>query len=82
MAGDDSSESLVSIRGHVRRIADALEEQPIAPHSIELQRAKDGTYYFTIKVYFETGDEGGALTVLSAVDYALRDRYLPKATGL
>jgi len=46
--------------------------------SIELQRAKDGTYYFTIKLYFEEGEYIGALEMLQDIDQRLRDTYLPK----
>ncbi|MSQ24378.1 MAG: hypothetical protein EXR58_07515 [Chloroflexi bacterium] len=44
--------------------------------SIELQRAKDGTYYWTLKAYFEPGDEEGALATLETVDQTLRAVYL------
>ncbi len=47
--------------------------------SVELQRAKDGTYYWTIKVYFEEGEGPAALAAIHGIDGLLRANYLPKA---
>lgn len=47
--------------------------------SIELQRAKDGTYYWTVKRYFDHDDPEGydrALTDLATIDKYLKGRYL------
>ncbi len=47
--------------------------------SIELQRAKDGTYYWSIKLYFDMHDLHDietATTRLSTIDYSLRSNYL------
>lgn len=67
----------------VERVAHALEgmnnlasERREAPHSIELQRAKDGTYYWTAKCYFAPGEEDTALQTLERIDASLRASYL------
>lgn len=50
--------------------------------SIELTRNAKGDYQWVIKAYHETGGEQTALATVSLVDYALRERYLPKPTEL
>ena len=45
--------------------------------SIELQRAKDSTYYWTLKAYYEEGQADEALATLRHVDEQLRATYLP-----
>ena len=47
------------------------------PHSVELQRSKDGAYYWTIKTYFEVTD-GAPVNDIQRIDADLRDRFLPK----
>jgi hypothetical protein len=56
-------------------------EQPIQIHtesrsSIELQRAKDGTYHWTAKVYCAPGHEEEALAQARAIDRKLRRAYV------
>lgn len=48
--------------------------------SIELQRAKDGTYYWMIKIYFEPSDDltEAALDRVQEIDTLLRRGYLPR----
>ena len=55
----------------------AVQREPV--HSIELQRAKDGTYYWTLKIYAcDLGELETAPQMLAAIDADLRDRFLPK----
>lgn len=53
-----------------------LTEQRTAPNSVELQRAKDGAYYFTIKIYFEAGEEAATVEKIAAIDADLRARFI------
>ncbi len=46
--------------------------------SIELQRAKDGTYYWTVKRYYESSQADEALKEIKDIDTKLRAEYLPK----
>ncbi len=48
------------------------------PCSIEFQRAKDGTVYWTIKGYHAPGDENAALARLQALDATLAREYRPE----
>ena len=45
--------------------------------SIEVQRAKDGTYYWTLKLYFEEGDQSDTISTLGLIDSELRTYFLP-----
>ena len=48
-----------------------------ATSSIELQRAKDGTYYWTIKRYWDASwGCQQALSDLNDIDAALREKYI------
>ncbi len=55
-----------------------LQLQRETNSSIELQRAKDGTYYWTVKVYWEWNHEAAALITLAYIDKDLRATYLPQ----
>ena len=46
------------------------------PHSIELQRAKDGQYYWTLKRYYESGEEAETFSELVRLDALLRQEFL------
>lgn len=50
------------------------------PCSVEFQRAKDGTVYWTLKGYHAPGDEDTALTRLQALDDQLLRLYRPELT--
>lgn len=57
----------------------ALEQGREATSSIELQRAKDGTYYWTIKRYVDMNgptESQAAIAEINAIDSALRAQYL------
>jgi hypothetical protein len=54
----------------------ATQIQREAPCSIELQRAKDGTYYWTAKAYHEPGQEDAAIAALQRVDAQLRALFV------
>ena len=45
------------------------------PCSIEFQRAKDGTVYWTLKQYHAPGDENAALARLQSIDATLAREY-------
>lgn len=50
--------------------------QRVMPHSIEVQRAKDGTYYWTIKMYWESGEGGETVVSIKNLDAMLRQEFL------
>lgn len=55
-----------------------------ATSSIELQRAKDGTYYWTIKRYFVGGvpvECSAAMADVRGIDNYLREAYLGGNAG-
>ncbi len=45
--------------------------------SVELTRHKDGTYYWTIKIYFgDDEDLGDVISALETTDQRLRDHHV------
>jgi len=61
--------------GRTTTLSTARDEFPC---SIELQRAKDGTVYWTLKGYHAPGDEDAALARLQALDATLAREYRPE----
>jgi len=60
---------------HTTTLSTARDELPC---SVELQRAKDGTVYWTLKGYHAPGDEDAALARLQALDATLAREYRPE----
>ena len=57
-----------------KQIQEITHAEPI---SVEVQRAKDGTYYWTIKSHAKTVEE--ALADIVNMDERLRFRFIPPA---
>ena len=55
--------------------SELAEIQHGMPHSIELQRGRDGGYYWSIKLYFDDANIP-PLDALHSIDLALRDLYV------
>ena len=58
-------------------LASWYEQEHKQSHSVELQRAKDGAYYWSLKLYFAADEINGVGLRLNDLDSELRARFLP-----